>query len=183
MKLELDGGLWLYSGLRERAWAVWPGFALMPIWMLAEPAWFRAKVMAHERVHWRQELPYMLAGWALALGGLTWIGWPGGWWNLLAGLLAFVLGTAPWMVRYALSPAFRMSVECEAEAAEKAYLHGISRWEPTADAIAGYVSSHLEAYYGRRPLLGDAPDRGQVRIRFVRELRAAGVDVDPEAIR
>lgn len=185
MKGTWDRGLFVYWGSPpgNSGWAVFPGFAWMAAWMLEEPSWFRAKAEVHERVHWPQELPYMLVGWLLAFGGTTWIGWPGGWWNLLAGLVAFVLGTAPWMVRYALSPSFRLAVECEAEAAEKNYLHGISRWEPTADAVEAYVSSHLETYYGRWPLFGDAPDRGAVRMRFVRELRRAGVDVPAGAIR
>lgn len=183
MKLTWDAGLWLYSDLRERAWAVLPGLALMPNWMLERPDWYRAKVQVHERVHWSQQGRWCVAG-ALLVGvgsALLWsaLGWSSVGWAL-AGAVA---GWVGWNVRYALSPRTRMRIEVVAEAAEKAWLWREGRWEPTREHVREYAASHLDTYYHRWPLYGDPPTQITVEHHFIRALADRDVRLDAGEIR
>lgn len=180
MTIRWNRGLWVYAGSPPggSAWAVLPLVAWMPAWMLEEEGWFRRKVQVHERVHWCQQRPHMVPAWVAASSLLAWVGWPSGLAGLLAALVVVVLGTLPWLVRYAASPRFRLDVEVEAEAAEKAWLMDEGRWRADQGAIDEYVESHLQTYYGRRPLLGEPPTPMTVEHAFLRALADRGVRVD-----
>lgn len=185
MKIETDAGLFLYAGSPPNgtAWAVFPLFAWMPAWMATEPDWVRAKVRVHEKVHFRQQGWWCGLGAVLvdALSALLWAAF--GWATLLWTALGALSGLIAWYVRYGVSPDFRLDVEVEAEAAEKRWLVERGKWEPTIDNLQAYVTSHLNAYYGRPPLLGTEPPAVKVRRRFVRALVSEGVPVEAGVVR
>lgn len=186
MKIERDHGLFIYAASppNDTGWAVLPGVAWMPSWMTERPDWYREKARVHERVHWWRQQIDAVAGGAVIVGLVSLIaGVDVGWNTLLWTVVGAAAGLFAWYLRYGVSPSFRLDVEVEAEAAEKAHLIEDGRWHPTAENIAEYAISHLDNYYGRFPLFGSPPAYADVRSRFRRALAAEGVDLRAEEIR